>query len=77
MEGVAEQLYNRYGCRDGYVGPHPYVNTIATFDRRCFEQIAVDLCLQNLPVGLAATVEISLCTVGADASRNGGHIYTS
>ena len=31
----------------------PYVNTIATFiTRRCFEQVAVDLCLHRLPVRL-------------------------
>ena len=34
-------------------GFKPYVNTIATFlTRRCFEQVAVDLCLHNLPVRL-------------------------
>ena len=33
----------------------PYVNTIATFlTRRCYEQVAVDLCLHNLPVRLIA-----------------------
>jgi transketolase len=33
----------------------PFVNTIATFlTRRCFEQVAVDLCLHNLPVRLIA-----------------------
>jgi len=31
----------------------PYVNTIATFlTRRCYEQVALDVCLQNLPVRL-------------------------
>ncbi len=55
MEGVCEQ--NLIGmaagmAREGYI---PYVNTIATFlTRRCFEQIAVDVCLQNLPVRLIA-----------------------
>ncbi len=35
---------------EGYI---PYVNTIATFiTRRCFEQVAVDLCLHDLPVRL-------------------------
>jgi len=35
---------------DGYI---PYVNTIATFlTRRCYEQVAIDLCLHNLPVRL-------------------------
>ena len=33
----------------------PYVNTIATFiTRRCYEQVAVDLCLHDLPVRLIA-----------------------
>jgi transketolase len=55
MEGVAEQ--NIIGmaaglAMDGFI---PYVNTIATFlTRRCFEQLAVDLCLHNLPVRLIA-----------------------
>jgi transketolase len=53
MEGVTEA--NVIGmaaglAMDGYV---PYVNTIATFiTRRCYEQVAVDLCLHNLPVRL-------------------------
>jgi len=55
MEGVSEQ--NVIGmaaglAMEGYV---PYVNTIATFlTRRCFDQVAIDLCLQNLPVRLIA-----------------------
>lgn len=53
MEGIAEQ--NLIGmaagmAREGYI---PYVNTIATFiTRRCYEQVAVDLCLAGLPVRL-------------------------
>jgi len=53
MEGVAEA--NVIGmaagmAMEGYV---PYVNTIATFiTRRCYEQVAVDLCLHDLPVRL-------------------------
>jgi transketolase len=53
IEGIAEQ--NLIGMAaglsmEGYI---PYVNTIATFlTRRCFEQVAVDLCLHNLPVRL-------------------------
>src|SRR4029077_9557429 len=53
MEGIAEQ--NVIGMAagmsmDGFV---PYVNTIATFiTRRCYEQVAVDLCLHDLPVRL-------------------------
>src|SRR6202162_1879252 len=53
MEGVTEA--NVIGmaaglAMDGYI---PYVNTIATFiTRRCYEQVAVDLCLHDLPVRL-------------------------
>ena len=55
MEGVSEA--NIIGmaaglAMDGFI---PYVNTIATFlTRRCFEQVALDLCLHNLPVRLIA-----------------------
>jgi len=55
MEGVAEQ--NVVGLSAGLAleGFLPYVNTIATFlTRRCYEQVAVDLCLHNLPVRLIA-----------------------
>lgn len=55
MEGVAEQ--NVIGMAAGLAmeGFVPYVNTIATFlTRRCFEQVAIDLCLQNLSVRLIA-----------------------
>src|SRR5246127_3332671 len=53
MEGITEA--NVIGmaagmAMDGYM---PYVNTIATFiTRRCYEQVAIDLCLHNLPVRL-------------------------
>jgi transketolase len=53
MEGIAEA--NIIGmaagmAMDGFV---PYVNTIATFiTRRCYEQVAIDLCLHDLPVRL-------------------------
>lgn len=53
IEGIAEA--NVIGmaaglAMEGYV---PYVNTIATFlTRRCYEQLAVDLCLHKLPVRL-------------------------
>ncbi|MBF0623980.1 MAG: transketolase [Magnetococcales bacterium] len=53
MEGVAEQ--NLIGVAAGLAleGYVPYVNTIASFlTRRCFEQVVLDLCLQNLPVRL-------------------------
>lgn len=55
MEGVYEQ--NIIGmaaglAMDGYI---PYVNTIATFlTRRCYEQLAVDVCMHKLPVRLIA-----------------------
>lgn len=55
MEGVTEA--NVIGmaagmAMDGYI---PYVNTIATFiTRRCYEQVAVDLCVHDLPVRLIA-----------------------
>src|ERR1700691_4858011 len=54
-EGVAEQ--NLVGMAAGFAmeGFIPYVNTIATFiTRRCYEQVAVDLCLHELPVRLIA-----------------------
>ncbi len=53
MEGISEA--NVIGmaaglAMDGFI---PYVNTIATFlTRRAFEQVALDLCLHNLPVRL-------------------------
>lgn len=55
MEGVSEQ--NIIGMAAGLAleGFVPYVNTIATFlTRRCYEQVAVDLCLHKLPVRLIA-----------------------
>jgi transketolase len=53
MEGVTEA--NVIGMAAGMAleGYIPYVNTIATFiTRRCYEQVAVDLCLHDLPVRL-------------------------
>jgi transketolase len=53
MEGVSEA--NVIGVAAGMAleGYMPYVNTIATFiTRRCYEQVAVDLCLHDLPVRL-------------------------
>lgn len=53
MEGVAEA--NVIGMAAGLAmeGYLPYVNTIATFiTRRCFEQVAIDLCMHDLPVRL-------------------------
>jgi transketolase len=53
MEGITEA--NVIGMAAGFAmeGYVPYVNTIATFiTRRCYEQVAVDLCLHELPVRL-------------------------
>jgi transketolase len=53
MEGIAEA--NIIGMAAGMAmeGFVPYVNTIATFiTRRCYEQVALDLCLHDLPVRL-------------------------
>lgn len=53
MEGVYEQ--NIIGMAAGLAmeGYIPYVNTIATFiTRRCYEQIAVDICMHHLPIRL-------------------------
>jgi transketolase len=53
MEGVTEA--NVIGMAAGMAldGFIPYVNTIATFiTRRCYEQVAIDLCLHDLPVRL-------------------------
>jgi len=53
MEGVAEQ--NLVGVAAGMAmeGRVVYLNTIATFlTRRCFEQVAVDLCMHNANVRL-------------------------
>jgi transketolase len=55
MEGVAEQ--NLVGLAAGLAmeGRVVYLNTIATFlTRRCYEQIAVDLCMHNANVRLVA-----------------------
>jgi transketolase len=56
MEGVSEQAIIGIAAgmaMDGFV---PYINTIATFlTRRCFEQLAVDVCMHALPVRLIAS----------------------
>ena len=55
MEGVSEQHIIGMAAGIAMEGFILYVNTIATFlTRRCFEQIAVDLCLHDLPVRLIA-----------------------
>ena len=55
MEGIAEAHTIGMAAgmaMDGYI---PFVNTIATFiTRRCYEQVAVDLCMHDLPVRLIA-----------------------
>ena len=53
MEGITEA--NIIGMAAGLAmeGYMPFVNTIATFiTRRCYEQVAIDLCLHELPVRL-------------------------
>ena len=56
MEGVSEAGIIGMSAglaMDGFI---PYFNTIATFlTRRCYEQVAVDLCLHKLPVRLLAS----------------------
>ena len=56
MEGVSEQHIIGMAAglaMDGFI---PYINTIATFlTRRCYEQVALDLCLHDLPVRLIAS----------------------
>lgn len=56
MEGVSEQHIIGMAAGLAMEGFIPYINTIATFlTRRCFEQVALDLCLHNLPVRLIAS----------------------
>jgi len=56
MEGVSEAAIIGMCAglaMDGFI---PYFNTIATFiTRRCYEQVAIDLCLHKLPVRLLAS----------------------
>jgi transketolase len=54
--GIAEQHVVGMAAGLALEGFLPYVNTIATFlTRRCFEQVAIDVCLHNLPVRLVAS----------------------
>jgi transketolase len=56
MEGVSEQHIIGMAAGLAMEGYVPYINTIATFlTRRCFEQIAIDVCLHRLPVRLIAS----------------------
>lgn len=53
MEGIAEGALIGIAAGMAMEGWMPYVNTIATFiTRRCYEQVAIDLCLHDLPVRL-------------------------
>jgi len=53
MEGVSEAGVVGMGAGLAMEGYIPFVHTIATFiTRRCYEQVALDLCLHNLPVRL-------------------------
>src|SRR5271155_5164347 len=53
MEGVSEAHIVGMAAGFAMEGYIPFVNTIATFiTRRCYEQVAVDLCLHDLPVRL-------------------------
>ncbi|MEV4539005.1 transketolase C-terminal domain-containing protein [Asanoa sp. NPDC049518] len=53
MEGISEQAIIGMAAGLAMEGYVPFVNTLATFlTRRCYEQIAIDLCLQKLPVRL-------------------------
>ena len=53
MEGISEQHVVGMASGLALEGKIVYVNTISTFiTRRCFEQVAVDVCLHNLNVRL-------------------------
>ena len=53
IEGISEAHVIGMSAGMAFEGHIPYVNTIATFiTRRCFEQVAVDLCLHSLPARL-------------------------
>lgn len=53
MEGVSEAHVVGMAAGLAMEGYIPFVHTIATFiTRRCFEQVAVDVCLHGLPVRL-------------------------
>jgi len=55
MEGVSEQAIIGMAAGLAMEGYIPYVNTIATFiTRRCYEQVALDLCLHKQKVRLIA-----------------------
>jgi transketolase len=65
MEGISEQ--NVIGMAAGMAldGFIPYINTIATFlTRRSYEQVAIDLCLHDLPVRLIASGGVVYAPLG-------------
>jgi transketolase len=65
MEGISEQHVVGMSAGLAMEGFIPYVNTIATFlTRRCYEQIALDLCLQDLPVRLIASGGVVYAPLG-------------
>lgn len=56
MEGVYESHIVGLAAGLAMDGKIPYINTIATFlTRRCYEQIAIDLCLHRQPVRLVGS----------------------
>ena len=89
MEGVQEQHIVGMAAGMAMEGYIPYVNTIATFlTRRCFEQLAIDLCLHNLPVRLIANggglvyaplgpthLAIEDMEIGRASGRGGGGVW--
>ncbi len=53
IEGIAEAHVVGMAAGLAFEGFVPYVNTIATFlTRRCYEQVAIDVCLHDIPVRL-------------------------
>ena len=56
MEGIYEAHIIGMAAGLALCGKVPYINTIATFlTRRCYEQLAIDVCLHDLPVRLLAS----------------------
>ncbi len=55
MEGIAEAYIIGMAAGLAMCGKMPFVNTIATFlTRRCYDQIAIDICMGNHDVRLIA-----------------------
>tara|TARA_R110002072_G_scaffold51608_1_gene138379 strand:- start:10790 stop:11716 length:927 start_codon:yes stop_codon:yes gene_type:complete len=56
MDGIYEQHLIGMAAGMAFSGKIPFVTTISTFlTRRCFEQVAIDVCMHNLPVRLFGT----------------------